>query len=60
MTKQQVIPNYLPSITDWLDHVARLPTTGVASSERSAPASAPTVSARPYLGADFTHIIVAR
>jgi hypothetical protein len=64
MTNQQVIPNYLPSITDWLDHVAGIPTTGVAKAmpelSRSNSTGAQTASVRPCLGSDFTHIIVAR
>jgi len=57
MKKQQATPNYLPAVNRQLEYQAGLvATTGrsVASGEPAMPAS------RQWLGADFTHIIVAR
>ena len=64
MTKKPILPNYLPSIDNLLEHMASQATTA-ASPQASwrAAASSPASklgSAKPRLGADFTHVIVAR
>ncbi|MVN74938.1 hypothetical protein GO988_01220 [Hymenobacter sp. HMF4947] len=57
MTKNSVLPTYLPSIDNRLEHLAALrPVSWPAPATNGVQPS----PARPWLGEDFTHVIVAR
>ena len=54
---QPTIPSYLPAVNRQLEHQAGLLPAAVRPVPNLTP---PAMQSRPWLGADFTHIIVAR
>lgn len=56
MIIQPALPNYLPAINRQLEYQAGLLTA--TTSTATIPAT--STATRPWLGTDFTHIIVAR
>lgn len=55
MTKP-TIPTYLPAVNRQLEYQAGL----LPTAERPVASAVTVTQSRPWLGADFTHIIVAR
>jgi hypothetical protein len=54
---QPTVPAYLPAVNYQLEYQAGLPS---ATARTGAIASETVTKKRPWLGTDFTHIIVAR
>jgi hypothetical protein len=59
MNTQPTAPTYLPAVNRQLEYQAGL-LTNTARPVATTTAAAPVASNRLWLGADFTHIVVAR